>query len=211
MSQRVTIKCPYCSAKLKIAAMPDKIERVFVNCPICKHKSPLSDFEIVMTEQPQVSNTNMPQKNNDATLMESEVRRTNSDDTVIGTNEQRRGVVGSLVMPDGSLVKLHVGVNTIGRRAQASQSEIQFADINGSKKASRHHARIEVMPQSSGMYLHTLSNWENKNGTTINGVKLNSGDTVVLHDGDQIWCGDVPLRFVIVDCSDSLPQENTGA
>lgn len=207
--QKTIIKCPYCSAKLKIASMPENKKGVAITCPICKHKSLLSDFIVVNANN--LNDGGAPSTQEGRASTGAVQRKMSSEETLIGTLDRKLGQIGSLVMPDGGMVRLHVGVNTIGRRAQASQSEIQFADINNSKKASRHHARIEVIPQSSGSYLHTISNWENKNGTMVNGVKLNEGDTVVLHDGDLITCGDVPLRFVIVVHENTLPQENTGA
>lgn len=57
--------------------------------------------------------------------------------------------------------------------------------LNESDYTSRHHARLSF----SGNILCITD--KSSNGTTLNGVRLQNGDTVELHDGDELSFADV--------------------
>lgn len=87
---------------------------------------------------------------------------------------------GSLVLPDGSRVRLADTVVTIGR---AAECEIRLADTS----VSRRHA--EVRPASDGWLVADLGS---TNGTRVNGSVVTERR---LTDGDTVSAGDSHLRF----------------
>ena len=198
MPQSVIIKCPYCSVQLKIKKYPDNPDKAFITCPTCKHRSLFKDFATVNVDEQRYS---VGDENANEDVTQVGIRKpevyTDSDKTTVNIPKRKRGTIGTLTLPNEEVVQLHVGINTIGRRAQGSLSEIQFPDFDDTKKSSRHHARIEVVAQTNGQYTHILSNWENKNPTLVNDIPLEPEATAVLHDGDTIWCADVCLHFSI--------------
>lgn len=203
MAQDMIIKCPYCSVQLKIKKYPDNPDKAFITCPTCKHRSPFREFASIEIDERQYypagddSNEDMTQVG-----IRRPVSHPNSDETMVNLSRQRRGVIGSLVLPNEEVAQLHAGVNTIGRCAPNSQSEIQFPDFDNTKMSSRHHARIEVVAQANGRYMHILSNWQNTNPTFVNDIQLQPDATAVLRDGDIIKCADVELRFSLKENED---------
>lgn len=91
----------------------------------------------------------------------------------------------------GQSYPLAQGMNIIGRMATSSEATVQI--MTDSRKMSRMHARIDVLPTSSHQAL--LSNWHNKNATSVNGQPLDEGGTVTLKPGDRVMMGDVELVF----------------
>ena len=56
---------------------------------------------------------------------------------------------------------------------------------------------IEVVKGSDMVFRYYVSNAENKNKTTVNGVELGSNDKMILHDGDVIKSSNTELIFKI--------------
>ena len=87
---------------------------------------------------------------------------------------------GSLVLPDGSRVRLSDHVMTIGRTAEC---EIRLTDTS----VSRRHA--EIRPSGDGWLVADLGS---TNGTRVNGAVVTERK---LKDGDTVSAGDSHLRF----------------
>lgn len=87
---------------------------------------------------------------------------------------------GSLVLPDGSRVRLTDHVMTIGR---TTECEIRLTDTS----VSRRHA--EIRPSGDGWLVADLGS---TNGTRVNGAVVTERK---LKDGDTVSAGDSHLRF----------------
>jgi len=87
---------------------------------------------------------------------------------------------GSMVLPDGSRVRLADRPMVIGRAAEA---DIRLADTS----VSRRHA--EVRPEGDGWNVRDLGS---TNGTKVNGAVITDRK---LKDGDTVSVGDSHLRF----------------
>jgi hypothetical protein len=87
---------------------------------------------------------------------------------------------GSLVLGDGTRVRLGAGTITIGR---AAECEVRLADTS----VSRRHA--EVRATAEGWLLRDLGS---TNGTRVNGAVVTERK---LQDGDTVSVGDSHLRF----------------
>lgn len=64
--------------------------------------------------------------------------------------------------------------------------------LNGSDYTSRHHAHLSFINDA------LCVTDKSSNGTSLNGVKLQKGDTVELHDGDELSFADV--KFAVTVC-----------
>jgi hypothetical protein len=94
--------------------------------------------------------------------------------------EGEAGTAGSVVLPDGSRIKLGEEPVTIGRLPDCT---IALSD----SQASRHHA--EIRRSNQGFAVVDLGSL---NGTTVNGVKVQEHD---LADGDVIRVGETTIRY----------------
>lgn len=95
----------------------------------------------------------------------------------------------------GQLYKLQKGNTIIGR---ATNAEVRLVDDG----VSRHHARVRM--ETDAPYLEDL---ESRNGTYINGVKLDAARK--LEDGDKIQVGrNTVVRFSYQDDLDESFHEN---
>ena len=91
----------------------------------------------------------------------------------------------------GRNYRLTSGMNSIGRMAPSSEASVQI--VTDSRKMSRMHACIDV--KENGESKAVLSNWHNKNATSVNGMPVVEGNLVTLHPGDHVMMGDVEMIF----------------
>lgn len=168
------IVCPTCKCVLSVKYV-EGIETKNVTCPKCGAKHKYSEY------QPYVAK----QKTNNAQVM--------TDETELGSINTK-ATIGSLILPGGSEpAKLKVGRNIIGRASSTSTATVQVNDIT--KTMSRNHYYIDVLVFGNTVR-HLLSVVpEAKNGTSLNGVKLENTDKLVLNDGDIIRSGQVEVKF----------------
>lgn len=186
MNDLINIKCPYCSVILKVKNQPG-LQNMSITCPVCKRKSLVRDFKVVKNKQ-----------DDEQTLVSQNKKSvTNEDATIV--SEARIEPIGSLVLPNGKPIQLHIGVNAIGRESRSTLAEIKLPDKNKTRKISRNHAKIEVIRMANGSCKHILFNWENKNPTFVNGDVVEKDDRIVLHDNDRIRFVDVDVVFRIYD------------
>lgn len=177
------IKCPNCGAVLTIKNMTG-LENKSVPCPVCKKVSRYVDYKI--PSQRQESQYDM----DDAT--------TAGDATQLGNSlhdKLKSKSIGKLRKPGtNEEYTLSLGKNTIGRKAQSSNSTIQINTDD--RYMSRAHSVIEVHKKQDGDYIHYFSNAQNKNATYVNCLKIENGDRIVLHGGDTLKMANTVLQFV---------------
>ena len=111
--------------------------------------------------------------------------------TVIGDAKSASQAV--LVMK-GHSFDLPFGTNIVGRKSSSSDANIQLPvdDLY----MSRLHATIKVT-KVNGTLCVTISNYKNKNSTTVNGTELRDCDEVVLNHGDENVMGDTSLVMMM--------------
>ena len=118
-----------------------------------------------------------------------EARSSDDQETIIDTPV--RHSKNYRLRTSGMEYRLREGENTIGRQATSSEATVQIA--TDSRKMSRMHAKIVVLPAVDGRAI--LSNWHNKNATSVNGRSVSENAQVPLRHGDRITMGDVELIF----------------
>jgi len=193
MAEMINIKCPYCSALLKVQEQPG-LENASITCPVCNRKTLFRDFK-------KIGNSSTDE---DETITSNRKKKKVVDEDETITNNSGFLAIGCLIMPNGRTEQLHMGINTIGRESRSTLAEIHFPDVHKTKKSSRNHAKIEVVKQSNGTCKHILYNWQNRTPTYVNGDMVDQGDRIILHNGDSLRFGDVPVRFIIADDEETL-------
>ena len=172
MMETMVVKCPWCSAKLKIKVEPG-IERKSIPCPICKHTSPFTEFKKSVPIEEEPTHIHVDPGYNSRNL-----------------------TVGRLVVPTtGASYQLRSGENIIGLKASASTAHFQI-NTGEKKRMSREHLIIEVKRLPASGYTHYVSLFKERlNKTFINNNQLLWGDTLILQHGDRIKLPDIDLVF----------------
>lgn len=188
MDQFIQIKCPHCGAVLKVKKQPG-LEKASITCPVCKKKSPFTDFGTVIN------------RDSEETELPGGVKSKQHSEDTTEFGASMNTAIGCLVEKSGKRWALHIGVNTVGRKLQADpqQVDVPVSDYTGERKMSRNHAKIEVIRIPNGTAKHVLYNWQNKNKTYVGGEPIETGDRIVLQNGMVIKFANIDVRFVIED------------
>lgn len=191
MEEIIKIKCPYCGAVLSVKNQAD-IESKNVTCPICKQKSPFTDFKRIVDKM-EDEHTQYPGG-------EEKTSYQNSSDPGTDIGRGLNFALGKLkIMPTGPSYQLKNGKNIIGRRASQSSADFQIA-TGESKRLSREHLVIEIKKVQGKGLVHYASLYKQKTNKTYIGTELlEYGDCIVLNDGDIIKLPDVSIKFEIPD------------
>lgn len=88
---------------------------------------------------------------------------------------------------------LEEGQNIVGRKASTSKATVQIETAD--RYMSRQHCSITVTTLPDGTKKVVLSNYQNKNATTIDGQSIETGDTIRLTDGNSITMGHTTVTF----------------
>jgi pSer/pThr/pTyr-binding forkhead associated (FHA) protein len=168
----ISVKCPHCKVGLKVDETRIPSDILSFKCPKCKKEIPISFIERKLEQQ-------------------------NNDETVVVRKGENKGI-GKLTILQGEEVpqqefQLQEGENIIGRKAKVRMASICIQTDD--KTMSRSHLRIDVKKNPRGGYFHYLSDNNSINHTLYNGKSIESGDVVVLKDGDKLLIGKTTVRF----------------
>lgn len=178
MEDVIRIKCPFCGSVLKVKRMPG-MEGKKVNCPVCKNKTPFTDFQTVPQSKPAE-----PER-----YYEPATRKT--------------AAVGWLRMPDGRAAVLHEGKNIVGRKTSKPSEADILVDTNGNKQMSRCHLCIDVTNDPVRGFMHSLSLFkEMVNDTFVDEIPVYFGDHIPLRSGNVIKVPGAELKFEIPEADD---------
>ena len=88
---------------------------------------------------------------------------------------------------------LKEGQNIVGRKGSTSKATVQIETAD--RYMSRQHCSITVTTLPDGTKKAVLSNYQNKNSTTIDGQPIGTGDEIRLTDGNSITMGHTTITF----------------
>ena len=88
---------------------------------------------------------------------------------------------------------LEEGQNIVGRKGNTSKATVQIATED--RYMSRQHCAIRVTTLPDGTKKAVLSNYQNKNLTTIDGQEIETGDAIRLVNGNRISMGHTTVVF----------------
>lgn len=94
---------------------------------------------------------------------------------------------------DDHLYYLEEGQNIVGRKGNTSKATVQIATDD--RYMSRQHCAINVTTLPDGTKKAVLSNYQNKNLTSVNGQEIETGDAIRLFDGNSITMGHTTVIF----------------
>lgn len=194
-----TIQCPNCKTVLQVKNSKNETVKT-ITCPKCKT---VLQVKFHPQQEPIEAHTFIakpysPTHNNGATQLGG--RNDGSTQLVSGNNDSTQ-----LINPSAKSAKtvrlqygglsypLSEGCNIIGRKATTSTATVQIATTD--RYMSRQHCSITVTTLPDGTKKAVLSNYQNKNQTTIDGQPVEAGDSIRLTNGNTITMGHTTLVF----------------
>ena len=170
--QTINIKCPSCGVILSVTNSKNEDEKRFA-CPKCGKRLVVPFYRL---------------KHEDGeTQLDG---KSGSQATQMCGDEIQQSCY---LECKGQQYELSIGGNIIGRKADTSAADVQIETVD--MFMSREHAVVNVRRLPNGGLKVDVTNHKNKNSTKINGILLQDGDAIVLHDGDTIELGKTKLTF----------------
>ena len=187
--QTKRVKCPKCGVVLDVKNSKNE-EVKQITCPSCK-------TVLQVKFQPQ-------QEPLEAKTYYSSPKQASSD---CGATQLAGTSYGAtqLAMPSakesykvclqfgGVIYPLEEGRNIVGRKASTSTATVQIETAD--RYMSRQHCSITVTTLPDGTKKAVLSNYQNKNQTTVDGQPIETGDAIRLTDGNSITMGRTTVVF----------------
>jgi len=187
--QTKRIKCPKCGVVLDVKNSKNEEVKQII-CPSCKT---LLQVKFQPQQEPMEAKTfyappKQPVADNGATQLVGG----SFGATQLVMSPKNEVSKASLVF-GGVSYPLEEGQNIIGRKASTSKATIQIETAD--RYMSRQHCSITVTTLPDGKKKAVLSNYQNKNQTTIDGQSIETGDAIRLTDGNSITMGHTTLTF----------------
>ena len=184
------IKCPVCNTVLDVKNKNDE-ETIVITCPSCQT---LLKVKFRRQQEPIEARTfyAAPRKATD-----DDDGKTRYD---VGGNGATRlakpmskPTSKAILQVEGVNYTLEEGLNVVGRKSPSSKATVQLETTD--RYMSRQHCRIIVSTLHDGSKKVVLSNYQNKNLITIEGIDIVNGDEIRLTDGDSIMMGHTTVTF----------------
>ena len=187
--QTKRIKCPSCGVVLDVQNSKNELVKQ-ITCPKCKA---VLQVKFPPQQEPLEAKTyyappKQPVADNGATQLAG----SNYGATQLVTDTPKISTSAKLLY-DGISYPLEEGQNIIGRKGNTSKATIQIATDD--RYMSRQHCSINVTTLPDGTKKAVLSNYQNKNLTSIDGQPIETGDAIRLTDGNSITMGHTTITF----------------
>jgi len=194
--QTKRIICPKCRAVLDVKNSQNETVKQ-ITCPSCKT---VLQVKFQPQQEPIEAPTYYAPPKQPATDCGETQLADNSGETVLGG-----GLNGAtqLYTPtqkatakltyEGKDYPLKEGQNIVGRQGTTSKATVQIETAD--RYMSRQHCSITVTTLPDGTKKAVLSNYQNKNLTTIDGQLIETGDAIRLTDGNSITMGHTTVTF----------------
>ena len=191
------IKCPNCGVVLEVKNSKNETIKQ-INCPQCKSvlqvKFPpqLEPIEAETYIAPKPSYTDDGATQLSGCDGETQLAGSSYAATQLGTSPIKENVKAKLLY-GGESYLLEEGQNIVGRQGQTSRATVQINTAD--RYMSRQHCSITVKTLPDGTKKAVLSNYQNKNLTTVDGQEIETGDEIRLSDGNSITMGHTTVTF----------------
>ena len=187
--QTKRIKCPSCGVVLDVQNSKNELVKQ-ITCPKCKA---VLQVKFPPQQEPLEAKTYYaPPKQLVADNGAAQLAGSSYGATQLVTDTPKIGTSAKLLY-DGISYPLEEGQNIIGRKGNTSKATIQIATDD--RYMSRQHCSITVSTLPDGTKKAVLSNYQNKNLTTIDGQPIETGDSIRLTDGNSITMGHTTVTF----------------
>ena len=197
--QTKRIKCPSCQEILEVRNSKNEAVKL-INCPKCKavlqvkfppQQAPLEAETYYAPKKPVADSgaTQLAGGNNG----ETQLAGGSYGATQLATpKEKTQSSRARLVFEDHPYF-LEEGQNIIGRKGNTSKADVQISTDD--RYMSRQHCSITITTLPDGTKKAVLSNYQNKNLTTIDGQEIETGDAIRLVNGNRITMGHTTVVF----------------
>lgn len=183
------IQCPKCGVVLEVKNSKNEEIKLII-CPRCRTSL---QVKFPHQQEPIDAYTYYPQQNiatseNGATKLAFD----GFGATQLITGEKKTNTNTRLVFEDKPYF-LEEGQNIIGRQGNTSKATVQI--VTEDRYMSRQHCAIKVTTLPDGTKKAVLSNFQNKNTTSVDGQEIETGDEIRLTDGNRITMGHTTVVF----------------
>lgn len=188
--QTKRIQCPNCKVILEVKNSKDE-EVKLIKCKNCGAplKVPFRPQQEPLEAHTYIAEPKKPSVDNGATQLAAGLAGATQ---LAMPNEKPQSSSARLVFDDMPFF-LEEGQNIIGRKGTTSKATIQIATDD--RYMSRQHCAITVTTLPDGTKKAVLSNYQNKNLTTIDGQEIETGDAIRLVNGNRITMGHTTVVF----------------
>jgi hypothetical protein len=184
------VKCHQCNAVLDVKNSKNE-EVKQITCPSCQT---WLQVRFAPQQEPIEAHTFLetPQSPQSLDNGETQLAAGMSGATQLNISESQTQTHAELLY-GGVNYPLVEGRNIVGRKGNTSKATVQIETAD--RYMSRQHVAIEVTTLPNGTLKVLLSNYQNKNLTSVDGQPIETGDAVRLTDGNAITMGHSTLTF----------------
>lgn len=189
--QTKRVKCPKCGVVLDVKNSKDESVKRFV-CPSCKVTLQVK-FSSPQPQEPLEPKTfYAPPKQPVADNGTTQLAGASYGTTQYAPKKTSPSSHIRLMFEEKEYALLE-GQNIVGRKGTTSKATIQIETED--RYMSRQHCIINVSILPDGSPKAVLSNYLNKNQTSVNGQVIGNGDEIRLTNGDRIKMGHTTVVF----------------
>ena len=184
------VKCPQCNVVLDVKNSKNE-EVKQISCPSC---NTLLQIRFASQQKPVEAHTFLetPQNDSHSDCGETLLAAGASGATELVKSDSQAHSHAELLFGAISY-PLQEGQNIVGRKGNTSKATVQIDTAD--RYMSRQHIAIEVTKMPEGILKAVLSNYQNKNQTSVDGQPINGGDAIRLTDGNAITMGHTKVTF----------------
>ena len=184
------VKCPQCNAVLDVKNSKNE-EVKQITCPSCQT---LLQVRFAPQQESIEAHTflEIPQSPQSLDNGETQLAAGMSGATQLNISESQTHTHAELLY-GGVNYPLVEGRNIVGRKGNTSKATVQIETAD--RYMSRQHVAIEVTTLPNGTLKVLLSNYQNKNLTSVDGQPIETGDAIRLTDSNAITMGHSTLTF----------------
>ena len=190
--QTKQIKCPKCGVVLEVKNSKNEVVKQ-ITCPKCQA---VLQVKFPSQQVPLEAETYIaPQKQSAVDSGATQLGGSAFGATMLATPKEKPATESCnarLVFGDKPYF-LEEGQNIVGRKGTTSKATIQIATED--RYMSRQHCSITVSTLPDGTKKAVLSNYQNKNLTSVDGQEIETGDAIRLTNGDRIMMGRTTVIF----------------
>ena len=187
--QTKRIKCPKCGVILNVSNSKNEEIKHF-NCKNCK--TPLITTFPPQQEPLEAETYYAPPKPKPVDNGTTQLAAGSFGATQLVTPAQKNSSNARLVFDDQPYF-LEEGQNIVGRKGNTSTATVQIATDD--RYMSRQHCSITITTLPDGSKKAVLSNYKNKNLTSVDGQEIETGDAIRLFNGNRITMGHTTVTF----------------
>lgn len=188
--QTKQIICPKCRAILNVKNSKNEEEKQ-ITCPSCS--TPLKVKFSPQQEPVDAHTYYAPSKKTIPDNGATQLAGAGFGATQLVTPKEKKASADAMLIFEDKPYFLEEGQNIVGRKGNTSKATVQIATED--RYMSRQHCAIRITTLPDGTKKAVLSNYQNKNLTSVDGQEIETGDEIRLTNGNRITMGHTTVVF----------------